>query len=77
MGGSVHVPGFYLKSVPEIRSRTARTRSWASDLVSDFGDDHEMGQDFGESVTRASDRALGFVFGAGVLALAWAVWNLV
>lgn len=45
--------------------------------VSDDGDDHEMGQDFGNSLTRAGDRIAGFAFGAGILAAAWAAWLLI
>jgi hypothetical protein len=56
-----------------------RRQAWrtASPLVSDWGDDHEMTQEFGNSLARAGDRVVGFAAGAGILAIAWAVWMLI
>lgn len=60
------------------RGTSYAARSWfaASALVGDFGDDHEMGEDSGNSLARAGDRLIGFAAGAGVLALAWVMWTL-
>ena len=55
----------------------APTRHDSGPLVSDAGDDHEIAEDFGNSLTRAGDRIAGFVFGAGLLALAWALCLLI
>jgi hypothetical protein len=53
--------------------------SWRAtpDLVSDWGDDHEMAEEFGNSLARASDRLAGFVSGALILGLIWVAWLLI
>lgn len=77
MNANVHVPASYLKSEPGLRRGIQPVRHYVPLLVSESGDDHEMGQDFGESLTRAGDRVAGFFFGAGVFAVLWAVCLLI
>jgi hypothetical protein len=46
-------------------------------LVADLGDDHEMTEQFGNSLARAGDRVIGFIMGAAILAFAWLIWTMV
>jgi hypothetical protein len=74
MGESMRVHGFTWHPA---RGISGPSRHGFSHLVSDGGDDHEMAEDFGNSLARAGDRAIGFVAGAGILAAAWAIWMLI
>lgn len=49
----------------------------AAAMVSDAGDEHEMAEEFGNSLARARDRLVGFAVGAGIIAAAWFVWMLI
>jgi hypothetical protein len=66
---------------PFLRPARAMTRVsrpvWHSALVSDAGDEHEMAEEFGNSLARAGDRIAGFAVGAGIIAAAWFVWMLI
>ncbi len=75
MNAGVHLPLSCLK--PAQGPRRSALPQYGDALVSDLGDDHEMAEDFGNSLARAGDRIAGFVFGAGLLAFAWAVWLLI
>ena len=57
-------------------SRVSRPM-WRTALVSDAGDEHEMAEEFGNSLARAGDRVVGFAMGAGIIAAAWLVWMLI
>jgi hypothetical protein len=50
---------------------------WRTALVSDAGDEHEMAEEFGNSLARTGDRVAGFAVGAGIIAAAWVVWMLI
>ncbi|MGD0189533.1 MAG: hypothetical protein ABSD74_02205 [Rhizomicrobium sp.] len=58
--------------------RAEHLHAWrgAPDLVADLGDDHEMTEQFGNSLARAGDRVIGFVTGAAILAFAWLIWTM-
>lgn len=46
-------------------------------LVSDWGDDHEMREEFGHSLCRTGDQISGFVAGMGLFSMLWVIWMLV
>jgi len=77
MGRSLQIPGPFLGAASGMSLARGQVRRIASPLVSDWGDDHEMTQEFGNSLARAGDRVIGFAAGAGILAIAWAVWMLI
>jgi len=60
-----------------MRRMSGHSRHDFSLVIPDGGDDHEIAEAFGNSLTRASDRIVGFLAGAGVLAVAWVVWVLI
>jgi hypothetical protein len=75
MGSRLHRPD----PVAASSWRAERRHVWrgAAALVADLGDDHEMTEQFGNSLARAGDRLIGFVMGAAILAFAWLIWTMV
>lgn len=75
MGMQVPVQNPLFESEPARSPMPAHYR--VPGLIGDCGDEHEMAEEFVNSLTRAGDRLVGFVVGAGVLAAAWALWLLI
>jgi hypothetical protein len=63
-------------SFPPPAHRRRPAKRFAPSIVSDSGDDHEMAEEFGNSLARAGDRVIGFATGIAVLGFAWAIWFL-
>ncbi len=77
MSRRLHGPNPILGRAAMRMNRSLPAWRGASAIIVDSGDDHEMAEEFGNSLARAGDRLVGFVVGAGLFAIAWALWTIV
>jgi hypothetical protein len=75
MGDSLHIRGPFTR--PAQGASLFSREAFRPALVSDWGEDHEMTEDFGNSLARTGDRMVGFVAGAAIFAMVWAAWMLI
>jgi hypothetical protein len=77
LGTGLHVRKPFSQAARELNRVPRQMWRTAAAMVSDAGDEHEMAEEFGNSLARAGDRVVGFAAGAGIIAAAWLVWMLI